>query len=210
MSERMRPAGGPVSDNPFGDEDTLAFERQRQAHRFLTQETRYYIIQALLGHPHHLASFDELEYLVPKNRSTIDEHLDRLEGKKLLTKYEYTGDDSAQNQPTEFWGFTEFGIDLLYDFDYLRYVPVLRVVQDHLYVTEKIQRHRDAPRPDLPESVADAFDLPDEMDSENRELLETEHTALIEGGQLFDAPTVDPDPDAETEEDADRPIDELF
>ncbi|SFS10388.1 hypothetical protein SAMN05216559_3719 [Halomicrobium zhouii] len=210
MSERTKPPGTPVSDNPFGDEDTLSFERQRQAHRFLTQETRYYIIQALLGHPHHLASFDELEYLVPKNRSTIDEHLDRLEGKQLLAKYEYTGDESAQNEPTEFWGFTEFGIELLYDFDYLRYVPVLRVVQDHLYVTEKIQRHRDARRPDLPESVAEAFDLPEEMDGENRELLETEHSALVEGGQLFDAPPVDPDPDAETEGDADRPIDELF
>jgi hypothetical protein len=36
------------------------------------------------------------------------------------------------------------------------------------------------------------------------------HTAREAREQLFDAPPIDPDPDADTEADAGRPIDELF
>ncbi len=99
--------------DPFGGEDVLPFEKQRRAHRFITQETRYYTIQAILGHPDHLVTLDELEYLVPKNRSTILEHLDRLAEKGLVTKQVYDGDDAEQNDPREFWRFTSYGLTLL-------------------------------------------------------------------------------------------------
>jgi len=57
-----------------------------------------------LGIQKHLATLDELEYLVPKNRSTIREHLDRLTEKQLMTKYTYRGDEAGQHDPREFWG----------------------------------------------------------------------------------------------------------
>ena len=196
--------------DPFGGEDVLPFEKQRRAHRFITQETRYYIIQAILGHPDHLVTLDELEYLVPKNRSTILEHLDRLAEKELVTKQVYEGDDTEQNDPREFWRFTSYGITLLDEYDYLRYVPVLRALQDNLYLTEKIERHRNAPRPALPDDVANAFTAPtldDEMQAELDDVLAARERG---GGRLFDAPPVKPDPDATTEDDADRPLDELF
>lgn len=203
-----RPPGGRT--DPFGGEDVLPFEKQRRAHRFITQETRYNIIQAILGHPDHLVTLDELVYLVPKNRSTIREHLDRLAEKQLVEKAVYEGDDADQNDPREFWGFTYYGITLLDEYNYLRYVPVLRALQDNLYLTEKIERHRNAPRPPLPDDVASAFDAPlldPDMEAELDEIL----TAREEGGgQLFDAPPVEPDPDATTEDGADRPLDELF
>lgn len=199
-----------VSDHPFGGNDVLPFEKQRRAHQFLTQETRYYILQALLGHPTHLASLDELEYLIPKNRSTIREHLDRLQEKTLVTKYVYEGDDTASDEPSEFWGITEFGISLLYEFNYLRYVPVLRALQDNLYLTAKMQRHRNAPRPPLPTAVADAFSTEAERNDDDQAVIEESREALKNGGQLFDAPPIDPDPTATSTPDADRPIDELF
>lgn len=195
---------------PFGGEDVMPFEKQRRAHRFLTQETRYHVVQAVLGHPEHLVTLDELEYLVPKNRSTIREHLDRLAEKRLLDKYVYDGDDAGQHDPREFWGFTEYGVGLLDEYDYLRYVPVLRALQDNLYVTAKIERHRDAPRPDLPAGVVDAFATP-ELDADTAAAVDDALAARERGGgRLFDAPPVDPDPDADTDGDADRPIDELF
>lgn len=191
----------------FGSVDESPLEQQRRAHQFITQETRYYILLALLGHPHHMASLDELEYLVPKNRSTVHEHLGQLQEKNIATKLRT--ENNAQNEPGEFWAFTEFGIKMAYEYNMLRYVPVLRVVQDHLYLTDQIKRHRDAPRPELPEAVSVAFevedtpDMPDEFLPENQE-------ELMENAQLFDAPPIEANPELETAEDADRPIDELF
>ncbi|MFD1564576.1 hypothetical protein ACFR99_13585 [Haloarchaeobius amylolyticus] len=196
--------------DPFGGDDILPIEKQRRAHRFLTQETRYHIIQAVLGHPRYLATLDELEYLVPKNRSTIREHLDRLAERQVMAKYKYRGDEAEQNDPREFWGFTSYGITLLDEYSYLRYVPVLRALQENLYLTKKIKRHQDAPRPDLPEDVSEALKIP-EIDDETEEIIDDALAAREHGGgRLFDAPPIEPDEDVETEDGADRPLDELF
>ncbi|OLZ39260.1 hypothetical protein A6E15_17815 [Natrinema saccharevitans] len=208
-------AGGqrnPVGDeaDPFGGDDVLPIEKQRRAHRFLTQETRYHIIQAVLGHPKYLATLDELEYLVPKNRSTIREHLDRLAEKQVMAKYKYRGDEAGQNDPREFWGVTSYGITLLDEYSYLRYVPVLRALQENLYLTEKIERHQDALRPNLPEDVSDPLKIP-EIDDETEAIIEDALAAREHGsGRLFDAPPIEPVEDVETEDGADRPLDELF
>ena len=206
-ADRPGHAGG--ESDPFGGNDVLPIEKQRRAHQFLTQETRYHVIQAVLGHPEHLTTLDELEYLVPKNRSTIREHLDRLADKRVMAKYVYEGDEAQQNDPREFWGFTGYGVELLDEYGYLRYVPVLRALQENLYLTEKIERHRTAPRPDLPEAVDRALELPD-IDDETEAAIEDTLAARERGGRLFDAPPIEPDDDAETEGDADRPLDELF
>lgn len=208
MSDSANSPRGQLDEDiqPFGGEDVLPFEKQRRVHQFLTQETRYHIIQTILGHPDHLVTLDEFEYLVPKNRSTIREHLDRLVDKYLVTKYVYTGDDGEASDPTEFWGLTEYGVRLLNDYDYLRYVPVLRALQDNLYLTEKIERHRNAPRPQLPDAVAIVFGS-EALDEETAAFLDD---VLAErkqgGGRVFDAPPVAPPVDG----DGSRPIDELF
>ena len=200
--------GGEV--DPFGGDEVLPIEKQRRAHQFLTQETRYHIIQAVLGHPKHLATLDELEYLVPKNRSTIREHLDRLAEKQVVAKYKYRGDEAGQNDPKVFWGFTSYGISLLDEYSYLRYVPVLRALQENLYLTKKIKRHQDALRPDLPEDVSEALKIPD-IDNETEAMIDDVLAARKRGGsRLFDAPPIEPDDDVETEDGADRPLDELF
>jgi len=196
--------------DPFGGDDVLPIEKQRRAHQFLTQETRYHIIQAVLGHPKHLATLDELEYLVPKNRSTIREHLDRLAEKQLMAKYKYRGDAAGQNDPRDFWGFTNYGIVLLDEYSYLRYVPVLCALQKNLYFTEKIERHQKALRPNLPEDVSEALKIP-EIDDETAAIIDDALAAREHGsGQLFDAPPIEPDENVETEDNADRPLDELF
>jgi len=195
--------------SPFGGDDVMPFEKQRRAHRFLTQETRYHIIQAVLGHPAHLVTLDEVEYLVPKNRSTIREHLDRLADHHVMDKYVYDGDDAGTHDPREFWGLTSYGVGLLDEYGYLRYVPVLRALQDNLYYTQKIDRHRNALRPDLPADVARAFATPD-LEDATKDAVDQALTGHEQPSQVFDAPPIEPDPDAETDDDADRPIDELF
>ncbi|WP_394742928.1 hypothetical protein [Natronococcus roseus] len=212
MSNSAGGAGNPVGGeaDPFGGDDVMPIEKQRRAHQFLTQETRYHIIQAVLGHPTYLATLDELEYLVPKNRSTIREHLDRLADKQVMAKYKYRGDETERNEPREFWGFTSYGITLLDEYSYLRYVPVLRALQENLYLTEKIERHQDAPRPELPEDVSEALKIP-EIDDETEAIVDDTLAARERGSdRLFDAPPIEPDEDVETEAGADRPLDELF
>jgi hypothetical protein len=211
MSDSAGSARTPGEEpDPFGGDDVMPIEKQRRAHQFLTQETRYHIIQAVLGHPTYLATLDELEYLVPKNRSTIREHLDRLAAKRVMAKYTYRGDAAQRNDPRAFWGFTSYGITLLDEYGYLRYVPVLRALQERLYLTEKIERHQNAPRPDMPKDVREALELPD-IDDETEALLDDVLAAREPGsGRLFDAPPIEPDDDVETEPDADRPLDELF
>jgi hypothetical protein len=101
-------------------------------------------------------------------------------------------------------------ITLLDEYSYLRYVPVLRTLQENLYLTEKIERHQDAPRPELPEDVSESLKTP-EIDDETDAIIDDTLAARERGGdQLFDAPPIESDEDVETEAGADRPLDELF
>ncbi|MFC7197792.1 hypothetical protein ACFQL4_29265 [Halosimplex aquaticum] len=64
---------------------------------------------------------------------------------------------------SQFYGFTERGAEVLHDYKYLRGLPVARALYESTRKTEKIERHESAPRPELPEAVAEAleFDEPD-------------------------------------------------
>jgi len=206
-----RPQHPPDSEtDPFGGDDILPIETQRRAHQFLTQETRYHIIQAVLGHPQQLVTLDEFEYLVPKNRSTIREHLDRLANKQVMAKYIYRGDGADPTDPRKFWGLTSYGISLLDEYGYLRYVAVLRALQENLYLTDKIERHQNALRPDLPEDVSEALEMPS-LDDDTVTLIDDVLAGRHHSGsRLFDAPPIEPDDDVTTDDGARRPLDELF
>lgn len=105
--KRARPSAGDAPEDPFGGEDVLAFEKQRLVHEYLSQETRHHIVQAILGHPEHLLSLDEFEYLIPKNRSSINDQLQDMRRKGIINKYVHEPNRSARGIPAEFWGLTE-------------------------------------------------------------------------------------------------------
>lgn len=190
-----------------GSSDT---PRRNPEHRFITQETRYAIIQAILGHPEHLVTLDELEYLISKNRSTIREHLDCLAEKDIVAEQSYDESGGGQSVPREFWMLTRYGITLLDDYDYLRYVPVLRALQDNISLTEKMERHRNVPRPDLPADVSKAFTAP-ELDTDTQAALDEGLAACEESGiRLFNGPAVGSNQEIATHDGADSPFDELF
>ncbi|WP_312911756.1 hypothetical protein [Natronosalvus caseinilyticus] len=145
-----------------------------------------------------------------KNTNLRGQVKDRLADKQVMAKYKYRGDEAERNDPREFWGFTSYGITLVDEYSYLRYVPVLRALQENLYFTEKIERRQDAPRPDLPEDVSEALKIP-EIDDETAAIIDDVLAAREQGGsQLFDAPPIEPDEDVETKDGADRPLDELI
>jgi predicted ArsR family transcriptional regulator len=144
-----------------GDADPFA--EQQRLYELLSQDTRQLIVQELLGHPTHLMSLAELEYMTGKNRVTIKNHLETLRDEDILAQYIFEPNKETRGLPAQFYGFTERGVEILHDYKYLRGVPVARALYENTRKTEKIQRHEAAPRPDLPPAVVAAleFDEPD-------------------------------------------------
>lgn len=147
MSDTARDA----FDDPFAE--------QRAMRELLAQETRHLIIQCILGHPHHLASLAELAYMIQKNDGAILDQLDTLQEAGLLNVYVHEPNESARDLPSRFWGPTERGIEVLYEHNVLRGVPIARAVYEETRKSEKVRRHETAPRPTLPEAVTDALDF---------------------------------------------------
>lgn len=139
------------------------FAEQRRIFDLLSQETRHLTIQEILGHPEHLVSLAELEYMTGKSQAALKDQLENLIDAELVAQYTYEPSKGKRDLPSQFYGFTEYGVQILYDYKYLRGLPVARALYDQTRKTEKIERHETAPRPDLPNPVVDAleFDEPE-------------------------------------------------
>ncbi|OIB55755.1 hypothetical protein [Natrialba sp. SSL1] len=154
-----------ISPHSKPDQEENPLERQRELMELLSQETRHSIIQTLLGHPELLASADELNHFIPsKSKKTVQEQLDVLVDAEILEIYEHSPNKEKRGLPWKFYGFTEYGVDILGDFNYLKGVPMARAVHQKTRKPEKIERHEAAPRPPLPEPVRVAFRLNDQED----------------------------------------------
>ncbi len=130
----------------------------------ISQGTRHQILQAILGHPEHLPTMAELDHMIPgKSYSTIEEAAENLVEGGVVAIYEVSNEAikeaglSARDNPNKFYGLSEEGVQTLGEFEFLRSVPILRAAYDNTNQTEKTQRHQDALRPDLPESVVSAL-----------------------------------------------------
>ncbi|RBI60421.1 ArsR family transcriptional regulator [halophilic archaeon] len=149
-----------------GFEDSFA--EQQRMRKLLSQETRHLILQLILGHPAHLTSLAELDYMIPKNGAAILDQLETLQEAGILDVYVHEPNASTRDLPSRFWGLTERGVEILYEHNFLRGVPVARAVYEETEKSERVRRHESAPRPTLPEAVIDAleFDEPDMDEAE--------------------------------------------
>ncbi len=154
-----------TSAHSNSDRGENPLERQRELMELLSQETRHSIIQALLGHPELLASADEINHFIPsKSKKTVEEQLEVLVDGDVLAVYEYPPNKKERGLPWKFYGFTEYGGDILGDFNYLKGVPMARAIHKKTRKPEKIERHETAPRPPLPEPVRVTFRLDDKAE----------------------------------------------
>lgn len=154
-----------ISAHSKSDREENPLDRQRALMELLSQETRHSIIQTLLGHPELLASADELNHFIPsKSKKTVDEQLDVLVDAEILGIYEYPPNKNTRGLPWKFYGFTEYGVGVLGDFNYLKGVPMARAVHQQTRTPEKIARHETAPRPPLPEAVRTTFRLDEDAE----------------------------------------------
>lgn len=152
---------------PEGFEDP--FTEQQRMRELLSQETRHLILQMVLGHPAHLASLAEFDYMIPKNEAAILDQLETLQEAGVLDVYVHEPNVSTRDLPSKFWGPTERGVAILYEHNFLRGVPVARAVYEETKKSERVQRHEDAPRPTLPTAVREALEF-DEPDLEEAEV----------------------------------------
>lgn len=105
-------------------------------------------------------SADELNYIVTdKTKKSITDQLDRLQNAGIIEEYTYESNRSTRGLPWKFYGPTEYGIEVLGEFNYLRGVPMAKAVIEKTRTTEKIDRHMEAPRPSLSATVREALRL---------------------------------------------------
>ena len=159
-------------NNASAAKDGGPFEEQRRIYELLSQETRHLILQYVLAHPAHLPSLDELAYLMPKNKAAIRDQLQVLSDANILKRYEHPPNEGSRDLPSQFYGLTEYGVEVLSEYNYLRGLPIARALYDNTRLSEKAQRHHEAPRPTLPEAVRDALTIEDADGSANFERLE--------------------------------------
>lgn len=136
--------------------------KQRELMDLLSQETRHLIIQTILGHPEHLPSADELDYIIAnKTKKSITDQLDRLQEAGIIAEYSHEPNRSKRGLPWKFYGLTEHGVEVLGQFNYLQGVPMMRAVIKKTRTTDRVERHMSAPRPSLPTAVAEALRIED-------------------------------------------------
>lgn len=133
-----------ATDQPSGELD-----RVRQQLNVVTQETRFSIIQDILGHPSQLPTLKELAYVNPsKSQTTIRQHLERLIEADIVEAIVLPRDQRRNDLPYTFYGISDDGRRFLEAHKLLRAEDTLRAVYEQVEKPDEIIRYESAPRPD--------------------------------------------------------------
>ncbi|MEM4781614.1 MAG: transcriptional regulator [Halalkalicoccus sp.] len=133
-----------VSDRTPADLD-----RDRERLNVVTQETRFSLVQDVIGHPSGLPTLKELDYVNPsKSRTTIRQHLERLVDADVLEPVTLPEERRRNDLPYRFYGLSEEGRRFLEDHKLLRAEDTLRAIYSRVEKTDAIERYENAPRPE--------------------------------------------------------------
>ena len=133
-----------ISDEAPSDLDTV-----RKRLNVVTQETRFALVQDILGHPSGLPTLKELDYVNPsRSQTTIRQHLERLVEAGIIEKVELPDDRRQNDLPYTFYGISEDGHRFLEDHKLLRAEGTLREIYDRVEKTAEVERYESAPRPE--------------------------------------------------------------
>jgi len=128
--------------------DSFEGEHERNRLHVATQDTRFILLQNILGHPSQLPSIKELTYVNPsKSEGTIYQHLERLIEAEIVEAYTLSSDQRKRDLPYKFYGVSEEGREFLDRHGLLRAEETLREVYEHVEKDERIRRFERAPRP---------------------------------------------------------------
>ncbi|WP_254534843.1 helix-turn-helix domain-containing protein [Halomarina litorea] len=122
--------------------------RRSQRLNVVTQETRFALLQDILGHPSELPTLKELDYVNPsKSQTTIRQHLQQLVDAGIVEEVLLPEDRRKNDLPYKFYGISESGRQFLDEHKLLRAQDTLREIYDRVEKTDDIERYESAPRP---------------------------------------------------------------
>jgi DNA-binding HxlR family transcriptional regulator len=128
--------------------DASDLDARREMLAVATQETRFTLVQGIVGHPEGLPSLAELVLLNPSlSRSTIHEHLQKLVSAGVVERVENPDNDATDGLPTTFYGLTEAGREVLRGTGLFEARGTLRHFYDSVEKTDEHLRYEQAPRP---------------------------------------------------------------
>ncbi len=131
------------------DRPTSDLESVRKRLDVVTQETRFSLVQDILGHPSGLPTLKELDYVNPdKSRTTISQHLDRLVDAEVVEEVLLPEDRRQNDLPYTFYSLSDRGRAFLEEHKLLRAEDTLREIYDSVEKTDEIRRYENAPRPE--------------------------------------------------------------
>lgn len=133
-----------TSDHPPSD-----LESVRERLNVVTQETRFALLQDILGHPSELPTLKELDYVNPsKSQTTIRQHLQQLVDAGIVEEALLPEDRRKNDLPYKFYGISESGRQFLEEHKLLRAQDTLREIYDRVEKTDDIERYETALRPE--------------------------------------------------------------
>lgn len=125
-------------------------KESRELVHFVTQQTRFALINNILQHPKQLPSMYELEELNPGvSDATVYKHVQKLIEAGIVKEVALDDDQRRQGYPWKFYGLSEDGREFLREHNLLTAEETLQ----QIYATisnkpEKMVKYEDAPRPD--------------------------------------------------------------
>jgi len=131
------------------DDTPSDLESVRERLTVVTQETRFALLQDILGHPSELATLKELDYVNPsKSQTTIRQHLQQLVDAGIVEEVLLPEDRRQNDLPFKFYGISESGRQFLDEHKLLRAQDTLREIYDNVEKPDDIKRYETALRPE--------------------------------------------------------------
>jgi DNA-binding transcriptional ArsR family regulator len=124
-------------------------DRVRERLNAVTQETRFSLLQDILGHPEQLPTLRELNYVNPsKSQTTIRQHLQQLVDVGIVEEVTLPNDRRQNDLPYKFYRISDEGQTFLDEHGLLRAEETLQTIYNQVEKTATIERYETAPRPE--------------------------------------------------------------
>ncbi len=122
----------------------------RELVHFVTQQTRFALVNNILQHPEQLPSMYELEELNPSvSDATVYKHIQKLIEAGIVKEVALNADQRRQGYPWKFYGLTKEGREFLKDHNLIAAEETLQQIYETISnKPEKMVKYENAPRPD--------------------------------------------------------------
>ncbi|MDR5674251.1 Fe2+/Zn2+ uptake regulation protein, fur/PerR [Halalkaliarchaeum sp. AArc-CO] len=133
------------------DVGTAEGTETRELVHFVTQRTRFALVNNILQHPEQLPSMYELEELNPSvSDATVYKHVQKLIDAGIVREVALDDDQRRQGYPWKFYGLTEEGLAFLEEHNLLAAEETLQRIYESISdKPEKMVKYENAPRPEV-------------------------------------------------------------